>query len=153
VQLAVATTDLGDGVFHYEYALMNFDFERQIRSFTVNRIANQTVSNAGFGDVDDDSGNDWAVATESTSITWSAPPGNELDWGTLYNFRFDIDGTPVASTAHIEPFEPGSPGAFALTTLAPAAPSIPTLPAAWLALLFGLLLLAGWRVTAHRPSP
>ena len=153
VQLAVATTDLGGGVFHYEYALMNFDFERQIRSFTVNRIADQTVSNAGFGDVDDDSGNDWVVAIEPTSITWSAPPSNELDWGTLYNFRFDIDGTPVASTAHIEPLEPGGPGAFAMTTLAPAAASIPALPAAWLALLFGLLLLAGWRVAAHRSSP
>jgi hypothetical protein len=152
VQLAVATTDLGGGVFHYEYALMNFDFERQIRSFTVNRIASQTVNNADFGDVDDDAGNDWTVAIDSASITWSAPPGNALDWGTLYNFRFDIDGAPIVSAAQIEPLDPGSPGAFPLTTLAPAAANVPTLPAAWLALLFGLFLLAGWWLAAHRAS-
>ena len=46
VHLAVVTTDLGGGVFHYEYALMNFDFERQIRSFSLPVDAGQTVSNA-----------------------------------------------------------------------------------------------------------
>jgi hypothetical protein len=152
VQLAVATSDLGGGVFHYEYALMNFDVERQIRSFTVNRIANQTVSNAGFGDTDDAAGNDWMVAIDSASITWTAPPGNALDWGTLYNFRFDVDGAPVVSTAQIEPLDPGSPGAFPLTTLAPAAANVPALPVAWLMLLFGLFLLVGWWAAAHRPS-
>jgi hypothetical protein len=150
VQLAVSTTDLGGGVFHYEYALMNFDFERQIRSFSVNRTASQTVSNADFGDVDDDAGNDWTVTINSTSIIWSAPPGNALDWGTLYNFRFDVDAAPVVSTARIEPLDPGNPGTFLLATLAPAAANVPALQAPWLTMLFGLFLLASWWLAAHR---
>ena len=35
MHLAAVTTNLGGGSFHYEYALMNFDFERQIQSFSL----------------------------------------------------------------------------------------------------------------------
>lgn len=58
VHLAVVSSALGGGVFHYEYALMNFDFERQIRSFSLQLGAGQTISNLGFGDADADPLND-----------------------------------------------------------------------------------------------
>ena len=109
VQLAVVTTDLGGGVFHYEYALMNFDFERQIRSFSLPVAAGQAVSNAGFSDADGDPLNDWTPSVANLRVTWTAPVGHALDWGTLFNFRMDVDAAPVESTAALTPLQPGSP--------------------------------------------
>ena len=109
VHLAVVTTDLGGGVFHYEYALMNFDFESQIRSFSLPVAAGQAVSDAGFSDADGDPLNDWTPSVANLRVTWTAPAGHALDWGTLFNFRMDVDAAPVESTAALTPLQPGSP--------------------------------------------
>jgi hypothetical protein len=117
VHLAVVTTDLGGGVFHYEYALVNFDFERQIRSFALPVGPGQTVSNAGFSDADGDPQNDWTPSVADLRVTWTAPAGNALDWGTLYSFRIDVDAAPVETTATLTPLEAGSPQEVGVHTL------------------------------------
>jgi hypothetical protein len=117
VQLAVVTRNLGGGVFHYEYALMNFDFERQIRKFSLRIGPGQIVSNAGFGDADGNPQNDWTPSVAGGLITWTAPAGNALDWGTLYNFRVDADAAPVVSAATLTPLDAGSPTAVVVRTL------------------------------------
>jgi len=117
VHLAVVTTDLGGGVFHYEYALMNFDFERQIRSFSLPVASGQAVSNAGFSDADGDPLNDWTPSVANLRVTWTAPAGHALDWGTLFNFRMDVDAAPVESTATLTPLQPGSPEGVVVRTV------------------------------------
>src|SRR5262249_40122111 len=97
-----ATTDLGAGVFHYEYALMNFDFEPQVRSFSLAIAPGQTVSNPGFGDGDADPLDDWTPSQADGRITWTAPAGKALQWGTLLNFRMDVDAAPVEGEAIVE---------------------------------------------------
>ena len=114
MQLAVVTTDLGAGVFHYEYALMNFDFERQIRSFSLPLDPGQTVSNPGFGDGGGDPLDDWTVSLTDRRITWTAPAGKALDWGTLLNFRMDVDAAPLETVAILES---GSLEAVAVRTI------------------------------------
>jgi hypothetical protein len=59
VHLVAVTTALGGGSYHYEYALMNFTFERKVQSFSLPVGANQTVSNTGFDDGDTNAANDW----------------------------------------------------------------------------------------------
>lgn len=117
VQLALVSNDLGGGVFHYEYALMNFDFERRIQSFKVPIGAGQTVSNAGFGDGDATAGNNWTPSVGADAVTWTAPAGNALDWGTLFNFRMDVNAAPGASVAVLTPLDPGSPALVGVHTL------------------------------------
>ncbi len=123
-QLAVKTTTEGES-FHYEFALMNFDFDRQLSSFSLPLAANVVVSNAEFNDIDTNAGNDWTVTiTPGVSITWTAPVGNSLDWGTLFNFAFDANAPPVATSATLTALEAGSPLAV-VASLAPDPLGIP----------------------------
>jgi hypothetical protein len=99
LKLAVQTSPLDDGFYHYELALMNLDFDRQIRSLSVTLPTGGVVRTPGFNDVDDDEANDWQLTVAADTATWSADNGepavNALDWGTLYNFRFDSNVAPA----------------------------------------------------------
>jgi hypothetical protein len=117
VHLVVVTSDLGGGNHHYEYALLNFDFERQVQSFSLPIGAGQTVSNTGFDDGDTSASNDWTPSVTSGSVTWTAPAGHALDFGMLFNFRFDANAAPVEGAATITPLDPGSPGTIPVRTL------------------------------------
>jgi hypothetical protein len=146
VQLAVRTTALGGGHHRYEYALMNFDFDRRIRSFSLPRQPGLLVSAPAFRDGDEVAGNDWSFMVEPDSISFGAPPGEGLDWGELVSFGFDASDAPETTDALLEPLE-GSPAALDLETLGPSSSVIPSLSHAWrfalaLALLGGCVALA-----------
>lgn len=117
LQLAVVTTPVGGGQYRYEYALMNFDVERKIRSFTVPMGLVKTVSNVGFGDANGNPLDDWTWSVNGLDVTWTAPAGNALDWGTLYNFRMTVDAGPVGVVATLLPLDAGSPAEFEVETL------------------------------------
>jgi len=124
---------------------MNFDYESQLRSFSVPLLPSLSVANPGFEDADGDASNDWTVALYPDRIEWTAPSGNALDWGRLYNFRMDVDAAPVASSARMEPLGAGTPVSAA--TLAPAASL--AVPAAPWPILAAALLAAG-ALALHR---
>ena len=115
LELATATAALPSGATRYDYGLMNFDFDRQIRSFSVPLPAGVELASIGFFDGDFDRGNNWQATVGAGEITWSTPAGdpglNALDWGTLYSFRFDANAAPVAPdpTATMDVLEAGSP--------------------------------------------
>jgi hypothetical protein len=117
VHLAVATTNLGGGQHHYEYALVNFDVERQIQKFSLALLPGQTVTNPGFGDGNANPADDWTVSVAGGRVTWTAPAGNALDWGGLFNFRMDVNAVPVQSTATLTPLAAGTPASFQVHTL------------------------------------
>ncbi|MDH3452367.1 MAG: hypothetical protein OEN20_08100, partial [Gammaproteobacteria bacterium] len=112
LQLAVVTTELGGGQFHHEYALMNFDFDRQIGAFEIVLEAGVDVANVEFVDVDRDSGNDWSFTIGGSTLTWSAPAGNEQDWGTLHSFAFDTDAESPEMSVTVFAAEPGTPASY-----------------------------------------
>ena len=117
LQLAVVTTPVGGGLYRFEYALMNFDVERKIRSFSVPMGLVKTVSNVGFGDANGNPLDDWTWSVNGQDVTWTAPAGNALDWGTLYNFRMTVDAGPVGVVATLLPLDAGSPAEFEVETL------------------------------------
>jgi len=123
-------TDLGGGVWHYEYALYNQNLDRAIQSFSVPLGAGVNVSNIEFhpppqhpgfahdGTVGDAgySSTPWDVdTTDPNFITWSTETfatnqnANAIRFGTLYNFRFDADQAPNPTTATVGFFKTGSP--------------------------------------------
>jgi hypothetical protein len=140
-KVAVKVTDLGDGNWRYDYAVMNFDFARAVtegaepnlrvvsnRGFDSFRVAvapGATLGAITFRDGDRDSGNDWTASTAGDAVTWTAPAGNTLDWGTLFSFSKVVNGAPVAADVNLHVAEAGSPAAFDVSSLGPGA-TVPT---------------------------
>jgi hypothetical protein len=128
--LASKATDLGGGLYHYEYALQNLNSDRSVGSFSIPLDPAITVQNIGFHDVEYHSGElqdntDWTATVTSTAITWETTPysvnqnANALRWGTLYNFRFDADAPPSRVGATIGLFKPGTPASVEGSTDGP----------------------------------
>jgi len=119
--VARKVTDLGSGVWHYEYAIHNMNSARSADRLTITFGGSTAFSNVGFHDVNAHSGEpydttDWGTSTNATSITWQAaafsPPedANALRWATMYNFWFDANRGPSEISLHtLGLFETGSP--------------------------------------------
>ena len=112
VLLCSKATDLGNGMWHYEYAVGNQNSDASIGAFSVPCPSGATVTNIGFHDVayrDGDGignvnidGTDWPGVFSNGAVTWTSVPfatnanGNAIRWGTVYNFRFDASVPPAA---------------------------------------------------------
>lgn len=129
--LGAKVSDLGTGLWHYEYALYNLNSHRSAGSFSVQLPAGATVVNAGFHDVDYHSGEpwngtDWPATLETDRIAWSTTPyansetANALRWSTLYNFRFDTNVPPADGAVLVGLFRPGFPTTLGIRTRVPA---------------------------------
>ena len=120
--LGYKTTNLGGGVWHYEYSLYNMNSDKSIRGFTVPIGTGVVVSNPGFRDVSyrgndgmggnqNFSGTDWTFADNGTSVGWSTQTfaqssnANALRWGTTYSFRFDANAPPNLGTITLDTFK------------------------------------------------
>ncbi|MEM9593190.1 MAG: hypothetical protein AAGD06_02945 [Acidobacteriota bacterium] len=134
VQLAMRTTDLGNGQVRYEYALMNHDLDRQIDSFSI-PLAGTVPTDITFRDIDDVAGNDWQATVTAGSITWEIPGGAlpthdrhtggpNLDWGMLYNFGFTAEAPAVNGAGTLGVAEAGTPSDLTIQTLVPDGASI-----------------------------
>jgi hypothetical protein len=128
--VASKATDLGNGTWHYEYAVHNLNSHRSGGSFSIPLPHGANVTNIGFHDVDYHSGEvwegkDWVGVVEDNKITWATDPeeenafANAIRWATTYNFRFDADFPPVTSAATIGLWRAGSPSALTVSTLGP----------------------------------
>ena len=134
LHLGYKVTDLGNGTWHYEYALHNLTSDRGVSSFSVPLPNGVTVTNTGFHDVDYHSGEpfdntDWVTNVSASSIEWSSPETfdqnpntNALRWGSLYNFRFDADTPPDAQVISLGFFKPGTPTSQNVAALGPGEP-------------------------------
>lgn len=109
--VGVKATPIGAGVYHYEYAVHNVDSSRGGSSFSMPVDAGATVSNFSFGDIDNDSSNDWTGQRVGNEIVFAAPNGNPLEWNTIYNFGFDVDFAPGSGLCSIDAARPG-PGSM-----------------------------------------
>ncbi len=123
--LASKATDLGGGIWHYEYALLNIDMQRKVRSFSIPAPSWVTVSNIDFHAVQSHdepySNAAWASSRANGVLTWTTLD-NPLRWGALYNFRFDAQAAPVSdSTVTLGHYEPGTPTSVAGLTVGPNA--------------------------------
>ena len=140
-KLAVKVKDLGDGTWRYDYALMNVDFARAVTngtnpnirvvrnngfdSFAVPVPADADVSATWFSDGDTNAANDWTVNNNGGRVTWTAPTGNMLNWGTLFSFSITVNKAPVTAAGELHIAEAGSPAGYVLETLAPTAGAVP----------------------------
>jgi hypothetical protein len=127
--VAYKVTNIGQNLWHYEYAIYNQNLDRAIQSFAIPNgcgigffnigfhappqhpgWANDgTVGNAGY------SSTPWAPTITSGALTWSTETfvqnqnANAIRWGTMYNFRFDSYRPPQNEFAVIGFFKTGVP--------------------------------------------
>lgn len=124
-------TDLGNGTWHYEYAVLNQNNHRGIRGFNVPVPNGVVLSNVEFRSLPVHSGeaknnNAW-VFTNSGSAQWMTDQSfaqnsnaNAITWGTMYNFRFDASSAPQNVTASLRGFRVETD--FNVTVPAPTPP-------------------------------
>jgi len=146
-------TGPNNGIWHYEYAIYNYNLDRSIQSFAVPVTEGaQYPSNIGFhappqepGWANDGTFNNqgysstpWAVSPVNGCQQWMGRPclmwnsetfsqnqnANAIRFGTLYNFRFDADLPPTLWYATIGFFKTG--GSMAVAVQAPVLQHTPT---------------------------
>jgi hypothetical protein len=107
------------GLYHYEYVVYNRDNARAVGTFRIPLATGATVSSIGFGDIDNNVGNDWTSTQLANELVFSTAT-NPLEWNTLYNFWFDSNAGPLAGTVDLNPFNPGTGGGvIGVSTTAP----------------------------------
>jgi hypothetical protein len=120
--VARRVSNLGGGIYHYEYAIHNLNSDRSARSLQVRFPGPVTFSNVGFRDIDHHSGEpydttDWAINADNGTgtVTWSTdtfasdPNANALRWGTMFNFWFDANAPDLDIQNTLGLFRAGSP--------------------------------------------
>lgn len=150
-----SVTSLPGGMYRYEYAVLNIDMDRQIRSFTVPIPDGVSVSNSGFYAVFHHNepycysfhngstrvngpvvNNDpWTFAAATGNVSWSTNahqasppytvPSNPIRWGTMYNFWFETNRAPVDGSVSLGLFKPGAVMSVSGVTNVPSAPPPP----------------------------
>lgn len=131
--LGSRVTDLGNGMWHYEYALYNMNSDRSGQFFSVAAPECSGISNLGFHDVfyhsgEPFDGTDWPATVLPDQVIWATTQSfaqnanaNALRFGTLYNFRFDAATPPTPGNIKIGLFKPGSPSLMTVTADVPSA--------------------------------
>ncbi|MCB1738892.1 MAG: hypothetical protein KDK91_00860 [Gammaproteobacteria bacterium] len=140
LKVAVRVMDAGDGKRTYHYAVHNLDFSRASTAgaepnldvlsnkgfdrFRVAIPAGVSVIANRFSDGDLIAGNDWTFSSGGGFLTWTAPSGVSLDWGTLYLFSITTYSSPTTGTSELRPATAGVQSTFNVSTLVPSASDI-----------------------------
>ena len=138
VKVAAKSTNLGGGLWRYDYAVMNLDFARAqtsgaepnlrvisnlgLNGFTI-PVGSATITDLKFNDGDLDATNDWTASVGGRNVVWTAPSGNALNWGTMFHFSFIANQGPVKGAFALNVATPGTPAALKGTGMIGPAPS------------------------------
>ena len=136
--LAAKVTQQTENTWHYEYALLNIDMDRQAGLFSIPIAPGTTVTNVGgkcaehhnepFNTADPDAVSidnaPWAWAVTSDAVTWQTAT-NPVRWSTLYNFRFDADAPPTTTTSTLGLFRGGFVSDLTAQTIGPLTDGCP----------------------------
>lgn len=138
VRVSVVVTDLLDGTWRYDYAVMNHDYMLAVTagaepdlellsSFGFNavevpRAVTATVTATGFARADRTRGQDWAATLQSGAVRWQNPGDTPLNWGTAFRFSLVVDRAPAPSTFRLYPGDASAP--LAVTILGPELPEL-----------------------------
>ena len=139
-KVAVRAVDLGNGQTTYHYAVHNLDFSRAVTAgaepnlevvsnkgfdrFRIALPAGVTVISSKFSDGDLTGSNDWTFSSAGGFLTWTAPAGASLDWGSLYSFSVTTNSAPVAGTSELQPATAGLQSSFTVPILVPGSGDI-----------------------------
>jgi hypothetical protein len=129
-------TDLGGGLYHYEYAVHNMNSYLAGGTFAVPIPAGASVTNIGFHDITYRNGDglnnvsqtstDWPAVLAGGLLSWSCETpaqnmnANAIRWATTYNFRFDANVPPLNGSVALGLWNVASPTAVSVAATIPA---------------------------------
>jgi|CXWL01.1.fsa_nt_gi hypothetical protein len=141
VRVAVRATQRTSGLWHYDYAVMNFSYSRadvrretdprfpNAEVYRVNRnfglsafevpVGTATPSNTSFSDGDLSASNQWTAAVQAGKLRWTGSESSALNWGTLYSFSLDSSAAPGPATVSLRVLDKGIPQALTATVIGP----------------------------------
>lgn len=133
IKVAVRVRNLGGGSWRYDYAVMNFDFAREVTSGQESDHSYRVLRNDGLNRfsvaisdpaavisqvayADGDTGRaDWTATVSSGAIEWVAPSASaSLNWGVMARFSFVADKAPFDGSVNVGVTEPGLPAGYAV---------------------------------------
>src|SRR5690606_11877386 len=130
--IAYKVTDLGGGVYDYDYAIFNMNSDRAGAALRFPLAPGLTLTGVEFKDIDYHSGEpydntDWSITNTGTELIFASPQTyaqnentNALRWGTTYNFRFRANAAPVAGVMSLDLFKPGTPTSMSIVAMVPS---------------------------------
>jgi len=117
VQLSSTVTKIAVDRWQYDFALMNFDFDRALDRFEIPIASAVNVSEAVFFDGDTDSANEWVATIQPGLLSFQAAATDKLKWGSLVSFRFIADQPPNPGVATIHVADTGEPASLNINLL------------------------------------
>ncbi len=145
-----AGSGLSGTCYRYDYAVNNFDFTRPVygeppnhqppnlrllsnNGFNSVRIpvpaGNVHLGDNHFADIDINPANNWSAVVAGNAVTWTAPEGNELNWGHLYRFSLVSNLAPQDNNVgevRLGVAGPGTPSTLQASMMVPVAGGTPT---------------------------
>ncbi len=132
--IGAKVTDAGGGMYDYEYAVYNHNYEPAIGGFEIPKAAGVNILSTGFKDVsyhsgEPYSGTDWPANVSAGAVAWTTeafgtnPNANAIRWSTLYNFRFRADVAPTNGPMRITSFKTGAVTVVS-NVLVPSTPAV-----------------------------
>ena len=100
--------DLGNGMWHYEYAIYNLDCHDSFQKFELpfsGTFENVEHSFAPYHSNEPYNNAPWALNSDNGALVWSCKPfasdpnANALRWNTMHTFSFDADSPPMVGEA------------------------------------------------------
>ena len=99
--VAVKVVDLGAGLYRYNYAIENYDFDPRFNKFIIPLHQNSSLTDTVFNDPDEDVFNDWTFVRNNGMLEITGDVTNEQNWGMLYSFSFTTDVAPVVNSIEL----------------------------------------------------
>lgn len=104
--VAVKVIDLGGGLYRYNYAIENYDFDPEFINFHIPLDDSSSLSDTVFIDPDKNGANNWQFNRASNSLNVIGNVSNTQDWGMMFSFSFTTNAAPAKSQISIDAANP-----------------------------------------------
>lgn len=124
LRVLVQVTEVSETRWRYNYAVQNYDFDRNLDRFDIPLPDGAQIFDTYFGDVeiDGEDGDPWTVVHSSGVLSFQAPSNNHLSWFGLYNFELETNVEPTeAGQVTLGVAEAGNPNFLTVDILSPGA--------------------------------
>ncbi len=117
--VAVKVIDLGGGLYRYNYAVENYDFDPRFINFHIPLTDSAMVADTVFADPETDDSNNWQFSHNNGVLSVVGNAQNEQDWGELFSFSFTSDSPPYLNLMTIDAAESVNNATVEAPTLVP----------------------------------
>ncbi|MFK8011438.1 MAG: hypothetical protein AB8B80_05320, partial [Marinicellaceae bacterium] len=92
--VAVKVELLDSGLYRYNYAVENYEFDPRFIQYRLPMIDNAILTDLVFNDPDQDDANDWQFEVTEGQLSITGTVDNEQDWGEMFSFSFTTNLMP-----------------------------------------------------------